>query len=48
MQSWKGAIIERGLESGIRETVIVMSRYQATTSEGTVGWKRLSVCSCEL
>jgi hypothetical protein len=37
IQSWKGAAIERGLESRSRGIVIVRSCYQTTTSEDTVG-----------
>jgi hypothetical protein len=33
------------LEPGSKGKVIVRSRYQATTSEDTAGWKRLSACS---
>jgi hypothetical protein len=40
---WKGAAIQRGLEPGSRGITIVKSRYQATTSEDTEGWKRLGV-----
>jgi hypothetical protein len=37
------ATVQRGLEPGSRGIAIVRSRYQATTSEDTAGWKRLSV-----
>jgi hypothetical protein len=46
--SWKGAAVQRGLKHGSREIAIVRSRYQATTSEDTAGWKRLSVCDSDL
>jgi hypothetical protein len=46
--SWKGSAIQGGLQPGGRGIAIVKSRYQATTSEDTVGWKRLSVCSSDL
>jgi hypothetical protein len=41
--SWKGVAVQRGLEPGSRGIAIVRSRYQATTSEDTVGWRRLDV-----
>jgi hypothetical protein len=46
--SWKGAAIPKELEPGSRGIVTVRSRYQATTSEDTAGWKRLGVCSSNL
>jgi hypothetical protein len=39
-RSWKGAAVQTGLEPGSRGIAIVRSRYQATTSEDTVAWKR--------
>jgi hypothetical protein len=42
--SWKGAAIQRGLEHGSTGIAIVRSRYQATTSEDTAGWKRFVKC----
>jgi hypothetical protein len=47
-RSWKGATIQRGLESGSRGLATVRSRYHTTTSEDTAGWKRLDVCSGDL
>jgi hypothetical protein len=52
-KSWKGAAVHRRLEAGSRGRAIVRSRYQATTSEHTAGWKYLSVsvmviCSYDL
>jgi hypothetical protein len=44
----KGAAIQRGLEPGSRRIATVRSRYQATTSEDTAGWERLSVCASDL
>jgi hypothetical protein len=44
--SCKGAAIRRGLEPGSREIAIVRSRYQATTSEETAGWKRCDFVKC--
>jgi hypothetical protein len=41
--SWKGATVQRGLEPRSRGLAIVRSRYQATTSEDTAGWKTVSV-----
>jgi hypothetical protein len=38
--SWKGAAVQRGLEPGSRGLAVIRSRYQATTSEDTAGWKR--------
>jgi hypothetical protein len=38
VHSWKGAAVQRELEHGSRGIVIVISRYQATTSEDTAGW----------
>jgi hypothetical protein len=46
--SLKGAAIQRGLEHGSRGIAIVRSRYQATASEDTAGWKRLSRCSSDV
>jgi hypothetical protein len=46
--TWKEAAIQRGLEPGSRGRAIVRSSYQATTSEETAGWKKLSVCSSDL
>jgi hypothetical protein len=46
--SLKGTAVRRGLEHGSREKAIVRNRYQATASEDTAGWKRLSVCSSGL
>jgi hypothetical protein len=43
-----GAAVQEGLQPRIRGTAIVKSRYQATISEDTEGWKRHSVCSSEL
>jgi hypothetical protein len=40
---WKGAAAHRGLEPESRGIAIVRSRYEATSSEDTVGWKRLNV-----
>jgi hypothetical protein len=40
---WKGAAIQRGSEHESKIIAIVRSRYQATTSEDTAGWKSLSV-----
>jgi hypothetical protein len=42
--SWKGAAIQRGLQPESKELIIVINRYQATTSEDTVGRKRLVKC----
>jgi hypothetical protein len=42
--SWKGAAVQRGLESGIRGLGIVRNRYQETSSEDTAYWKNLA-CS---
>jgi hypothetical protein len=39
----KGAIIQRGPELGSRGIAVVRSHYQATTSEDTAGWKRVSM-----
>jgi hypothetical protein len=41
--SLKGATVQRGLRPKSRVLVIVRSRYRATTSEDTAGWKTLSV-----
>jgi hypothetical protein len=41
--SLKRAAVQRGLETGSKGQAIVRSRYQATTSEDTEGWKRLGV-----
>jgi hypothetical protein len=41
--NWKGAAVQRGLEPGRRGIAIVRSRYQATTSQDTVGWRTLDV-----
>jgi hypothetical protein len=40
IDSWKRADIQRGLEPGSRERATVRSRYPATTTEDTAGWKR--------
>jgi hypothetical protein len=40
--------LEERLEPGSRGIIIVRSRYQATTSEDTAGWKRLNSCSSDL
>jgi hypothetical protein len=39
-----GAAVQRGLKPGIRGIAIVRSRYQTTTSDDTVRWKRLVKC----
>jgi hypothetical protein len=41
--SWKGAAVQRGFEPESRELAIIRSRYQATISEETAGWKRLNM-----
>jgi hypothetical protein len=43
--SWKGAVIQRGLEHGSRR-ITIRSRYRATTSEDSAGWKILK-CVCD-
>jgi hypothetical protein len=43
IDSCKGAVVQKGLESGSRRIAIIKSCHQATTSEDTAGWKRLSV-----
>jgi hypothetical protein len=40
--NWKGVVVQRGLELGNRGLVIVRSRYQETSSEDTVGWKKFT------
>jgi hypothetical protein len=47
VMSSKEATIQGGLEHGSRGTAIARSHYQATTSEGTAGWERLSMCSSD-
>jgi hypothetical protein len=37
--SWKGAAVQRILESDSRAIDVVRCRYQVTTSEDTEGWK---------
>jgi hypothetical protein len=39
IDSWKGAAIHRELEHESRGIAIVRSRYLATISENTAGWK---------
>jgi hypothetical protein len=41
--SWKGAAVQRGHESRSRGITTVRSRYPATTSEDTTGWKILDM-----
>jgi hypothetical protein len=41
--SWKGAVVQRGLELGSRGVAIVRSCYQETSSEDSAGWERFSV-----
>jgi hypothetical protein len=43
--SWEGVATQRGPEHGISGITIVRSRYYATTSEDSAGWKRLK-CMC--
>jgi hypothetical protein len=43
-----GAAIQRETEPESRGIAIVRIGYEATTSEETVGWKRLSVCASDL
>jgi hypothetical protein len=37
--SWKGTAVQMGLEPRCRGIAIVRSRFQATTSEDSAGWK---------
>jgi hypothetical protein len=46
--SWKRDAIQRVFEPGSKEIDIVRSPYQATPSEDTTGWKRLSRCCVDL
>jgi hypothetical protein len=48
IDSWDAAAIQRGLGPGNRGLAIVESRYQTNTSEDTVSWKRLSLCTSDL
>jgi hypothetical protein len=48
IQSWKGAAILRELEPRSRGIAIVRSQYPATTSEDSVGRKRLHTFSSDL
>jgi hypothetical protein len=38
----------RGLEHGSKVIAVVRSRYHETSSEDTVGWRRLRVCCSDL
>jgi hypothetical protein len=39
IEELKGSTVQKGLEPGSRGIVYVKSRYQATTSEDSTGWK---------
>jgi hypothetical protein len=42
-----GAAVQTGLEPGSSGLATVSSRYGATSSEDTAGWKRLVKCENE-